>query len=112
LSTLFPSSLTSQYARLATRRRAQIVPSAALDVRVTIHAPPGGRVEAPEARTLTGREGMTVAYASEPVADGLVLTRRVRMHRMRIPPGEYAEFAQLCRATDEQEQREIRVVMP
>lgn len=112
LPTLFPSSLTSQYARLATRRRAQIVPAAALDVRVAIHAPAGGRVEAPEARTLSGREGMSVTYASEPITDGLVLTRRVRMHRMRIPPSEYAEFAQLCRATDEQEQREVRVVMP
>jgi hypothetical protein len=31
---------------------------------------------------------------------------------MRIPPTEYGEFAALCRATDEQEQREVRVVMP
>ncbi|MFO0713745.1 MAG: DUF3857 domain-containing protein [Sandaracinus sp.] len=112
LPTLFPSMLTANYARLASRQRTMIVPSQALDVRVTIHAPPGGRVEPQEERVLSGREGMEVRYGSSPTADGLALSRRVRMHRMRIPPTEYGEFAALCRATDEQEQREVRVVMP
>lgn len=112
LPTLFPSLLTANHARLAQRQRAQIVPSSAMDVRVAIHAPPGGRVEAPETRTLEGREGMTVTYGSSPLADGLVLTRNVRIHRMRVPPAEYPELAALCRAADEQEQREVRVVMP
>jgi hypothetical protein len=31
---------------------------------------------------------------------------------MRVPPAEYPELAALCRAADEQEQREVRVVMP
>ncbi|MFN7699121.1 MAG: DUF3857 domain-containing protein [Deltaproteobacteria bacterium] len=112
LPTLFPSMFTANHARLAQRQRAQIVPSSAMDVRVAIHAPPGGRVEAPEPRALDGREGLEVRYGSSPLADGLVVTRRVRIPRMRVPPAEYPALAALCRAADEQEQRETRVVMP
>lgn len=112
LPPLFPSQLTANFARLASRRRAQIVPPQARDVRITLHAPPGGRIEAPADQTFEGRDGMTVSYSSTPSADGLVHTRRVRVHRMRVPPAEYADFAQLCRSADEQEQRAIRVVMP
>ncbi len=112
LPSLFPSSLTSAFARLASRERTQVVPATVLAVRVAIHAPPGTTVEAPEDDTFEGREGMAVRYTSETTADGLITTRSVRMPRMRIPPAEYPAFAALCRQVDEHEQREVRVRTP
>ncbi|GAB4209036.1 MAG: hypothetical protein OHK0013_28040 [Sandaracinaceae bacterium] len=109
LPPIFPSSLTGSFARLASRERTQIVPAVAVDLRMAIHAPPGTRVEPPEDRTFEGRDGMRLRYTSTPTADGVVVERHVRMHRMRIPPTEYAAFAALCREADEHEQREIRV---
>jgi hypothetical protein len=109
LPPIFPTTLTASFARLASRERTQVVPSLAVDVRMTVHAPAGARIEPPEDRVFEGREGMRVSYASTPTADGAVITRSVRMHRMRIPPAEYAAFATLCRESDEHEQREIRV---
>jgi hypothetical protein len=109
LPPIFPSALTASFARLATRSHTQIVPAVAVDLRMTIHAPPGAHVEPPQDRTFEGREGMQLRYTSTPTDDGVVVERRVRMRRMRIPPAEYAAFAALCREADEHEQREIRV---
>ena len=108
LPPIFPSSLTSSFARLASRERTQIVPALAVDVRMTIHAP-GASLEPPPDRTFEGREDARLSFTSTPTADGIVVERRVRMHRMRIPPAEYPAFAELCREADEHEQREIRV---
>lgn len=109
LPTLFPTGLTPAVARLAARTRTEVVPPMARDVRIALHLPAGASAEAPRDATIEGAHGVSAVFTASRTSDGLVLERRVRVPRLRVAAGEYPDFASLCRAVDEQEQRELSV---
>jgi hypothetical protein len=112
LRPLFPMVLGPDYAPLPSRT----VPMALLEqvdteVEITVVLPAGARPGLPP--SVRQRAPLTRFEAESRLADGgLRLKRRLRVSPGRVAPGEYARFAEFCRAVDRFETSEIRIDLP
>jgi len=110
---LFPTRLAQSLARLPARTTTELVPSP-VDVEVVAHivAPSGVAMpEIPRPIDLRGPHGMKFTLVGSRDGSALVLTRSVWVPTSRIEASEYPAFAELCRAADEAESREVPIAL-
>lgn len=112
LPPIYPARLGPQFAPVASREIAQLIPvGLARDVTIRVRPPEGGAIAAaPEDVTLEAL-GARVHLESEREGGALILRRSYRVPRMRVAPSDYVELARLARASDVAESREIAVQM-
>ncbi len=111
---LFPTLLSSRYARTGSRTTTEIVtPPQAVDVRTQLHLPKGARVVAlPKAGALTHPSKAKFETRSENQHDVLALSRSLRLPVTRVAPDEYPGFAAFCRTADALEASELVIDLP
>jgi hypothetical protein len=111
LSALLPSELAANYARTATRKTSELIPSPVrtkVEVAVTLPAgiaAPAALAPVALAAKLPGNPSFaeSVSIASS----AFTLQRTLLLPRTRISPAEYSAFADFCRHVDAVEDREI-----
>jgi cellulose synthase operon protein C len=115
---LFPTLLSSRYARTGSRTTTEIVtPPQAVDVHTRLHLPKGARVLAlPKAGSVAHPSKAKFDSRSDRGADdthgALSLTRSLRLPLTRVTPADYAGFATFCRTADALEASELVIELP
>lgn len=109
---LFPTLVTPNFARLATRTTPQLI-AAGLDLEIIIRldTPGDEPAAAPSTVDLRGPNDSHFTMRARPDDDTLVLTRRLELPQQRITPADYPAFTTFARAIDQAEAREIPVTL-
>lgn len=107
---LHKANLAGAIARVAQRQTTQFVTGGARDVLTRIHLPEGAaNPRIPEARHLTGPDGMRADWSAR-MADGVVIIERsIRADNARVTPDEYPALVDFARGFDEAEEGEFLI---
>lgn len=110
LPSLYPLALTANFARLNERTHTQVVaPGLAVDLTIRLHLPENQRASGAPEEVVEGPHGASMRFVVDAQPDGLVLTRSLRLPRMRVSPNEYRGFSDFCQRVDEAEEQPISV---
>lgn len=110
IATLFPSSLGASLAQSSERRTTLLLGApTATDMVFKIVPRAGSKLVAPaDAEAKDGRQA-SFSSRSRFEGDALIIERRLRLARMRIPRARYPAFAAFCREVDRLEARPLTV---
>lgn len=111
---LFPTLLSTRYARQGARTTTEIIaPPQAVDVHTRISLPKGARVVAlPKGGTVSHPSKATFESSAETKPEQVELHRSLRLPVARIAPADYASFAAFCRGADAVESSELVIELP
>ncbi len=111
---MFTSALSPSLARTAERSVTQLVGVAlSTDLSIHLQAPEGARIiSVPSATRLEHAGVASFNTNSKPEANGVTVTRSLRIPVLRVTPEAYGKFSAFCRAVDMAEASEISVKMP
>jgi len=111
LPAVLPSELAANYARTATRKTTELIPSPVrTTVEVSVTLPPGIATPAPLSPVSLSAKLPGNPSFSESISirsDGFTLQRSLTVPRTRVSPSDYPTFADFCRRVDAVEDREI-----
>ncbi len=111
LSSILPSELAANYARTASRKTTELIPSPIrTKVEVSVALPSGIAAPAPMAPvSLTAKLPGSPSFAETITigTDAFTVQRTLLVPRSRVSPAEYPALAEFCRRVDAVEDREI-----
>jgi lipopolysaccharide biosynthesis regulator YciM len=110
---LFPSSLQSQFARLAQRTTTALVaPAQATEVRIRLLVPKGAQVRGLPKATQLSLGDARFKVDVDAKAYQVQITRRLQLPVQRVTPSDYPAFSGFCRGVDLAEAAELAVGLP